>query len=236
MNYGALRQLYQSEGPVAFSHKFATMLGLGHYDSNSGRFVRKFEGDIGTRPVLESQQIRPEEISLRGLAQAIFGNVSDGELAHDCLTVAGLPGSAPISALTGMSQAWAMEAGENVPSQFGNISAFNSSALGLLEAKMLEVWNRPAFISDSVVETIPTDIRSQKFIGVGIPGNLNTERKPGDPHIRVQLPERYVTTPDTTNRGAGIDITREAVMFDRTGQLLANAEKIVEGLRMGKEN
>lgn len=237
LKYGDLRQLYVSEGPVAFSHKWSAMLGLGTYDPKRRDIVRPRNGDLRTNPVLEDvRAIAPSEVSLKGLAQAIFGPTSDDELASK-LIGGGLPlGSMSINALESLGQAWVQEAGENVPSQFSNISAYNSAALGLLEAKMLEVWNRPDFMVDSLMETIPSDLRSQKFIGVGIPGNLDTIRNPADPHIRVNLPERYVTTPDTQNRGAGIDITREATMFDRTSQLLANAERIVEGLRIGKEN
>lgn len=236
LQYGQVRDMYRSEGPVAFSLKFQELLGLGKYDPNTKRLVRTFTGDLHNNAVLENVQIEPTEATFKGLATAIFGNVSDQELWDLLGSRTGLPQSMPISALEHMSEAWVLEAGENVPSQFSNISAFNSAALGLLEAKMLSVWNRPEFVSQEYVKTEPTDLRSQKFIGVSIPGQLNAERKPGDVHQRVQLAERYVTTPDTVNRGVAIDITREAVLFDRTAQILSNAERIVEGMRIGKEN
>lgn len=236
LQVGQVRDMYRSEGPVAFAQKFQSMLGLGKYDPNTKRLVRSYTGDLKNNVVLEAAEIEPNEITFKGLAHAIFGNMADTELWELIGSRTGLPQSVPISALEHMSEAWVQEAGENVPSQFSNISAFNSAALGLLEAKMLEVWNRPEFVSQEFVETVPSDLRSQKFIGVGLTGLLNAERKPGDVHQRVQLPERYVTTPDTVNRGVAIDITREAILFDRTGQIMANAERIVEGMRIGKEN
>jgi len=230
-DWGSLRDVVRKEGPHVASLKLQGILGLGKYDPATKSLRRRMTGDLGTTPVLESYEgipggrVRPEEVSFKGLARAFFGDPSDEELRR--ILVGGIT-----------TQVHAMEAAgaaPMVPSQFGDISPYNSAALGLLEARMLDVWNRPDFIADSVAETINSDLRAQKFIGVSIPGDVAMERKSGEQHARMQLTERYVTTPDTTNFGTAVDVTVEAVLFDRTGQVLANAEKVVETLRIRKE-
>jgi hypothetical protein len=47
--------------------------------------------------------------------------------------------------------------------------------------------------------------------------------------------EDYVETPQTTKRGIMVEVTKEAIFFDRTGQLLDRASKVAEVLAMNKE-
>jgi len=229
-----LRRWYQDEakngpaGTVAFVNKFRTMLGL---QDAKGKLHRN--GDLMSNPVLESATIKPSEVSIRELAYAFHGESYREIYQPGGRFIRALEGNADIGLLPGYSEA--MEAGENVPSQFANVSGFNSAALGLLEAKLLEAWNRPGYVSDLIMETVPHDLRSMKFIGISQVGDVAEARDPGNVHKRMQFLERFVTTPDTVNRGIAVDITREAIMFDRTSQLLQHAEAIGDALRLRKE-
>ena len=217
INGAAVRDTYESLGPVRFVHHTREMLGLEN-PATGGRYYN-LRTDL---PCLGPQTIRPESVSIRDLAESLFGS-SEQEIRRG---LAGVGGHVDLIEAGGTSE---------VPSQFANISAFNSTVAGLLEAKILEVWNRPAYIGDQLTKTVPSKKRSEKFIGISTMGDEALERKPAQPHARAHLSERYVTTPDTTNYGMAIEVTREAVMFDLTTQLLSQAERITEVLATRKE-
>jgi hypothetical protein len=206
---------YRSLGPLGFVRRFCESLGL---ENKNG--VRHIDAD-GNR-IVKDPLLRPNQVSLSMLAESLFGSRAAFErsLRQDS------PGQVDLYEAGGTAV---------VPSQFANISAFTSVATGLLDAKILETWNRPEFIADRLCENIPSNKRSEKFIGISDIGDESEERKPGNPHPRAQLSERYVETPDTVNRGIAIDVTREAVMFDLTNQVLSQAEKAAESLRLRKE-
>lgn len=218
INGASVRRMYQEKGPRQFVHEFYQNLGL--EDPQTGR---RYFDPLRDRNVIENQAWRPENISLRDLAQSILAAASDFELQELLKTPA-------------YKQVDVLESGTDiVPSAFANVSAFNSAVAGLLEAKFLESYNRPTFIADQLCQTIPSHKRSEKFIGISLPGDTAEERKPGNRHPRLQLSERYVTTPDTVNRANAVDVTREAVMFDNTRQLLEQCEKAAETLALRKE-
>ena len=211
-----VRNMYADLGAVGFTHKFRELLGLEDPKSGKNRVSTRTE-----RQVLESRELRPEQCSLRALYDGLVGD--DGrKLMQGARYIADVD---------------VMEDGGSsiVPSAFSNVSAYNAAALGLLEAKFLEVYNRPSFIADQLAEVIPTDKIQERFIGVSTVGDVAEERKPGDRHLRINLSERYVTTPTNVNRAVGVDVTREAVMFDRTRELLTQAEKSAEALALRKE-
>ena len=213
----AVRDMYQALGPRGFVAKFHQLLGLSdangsrHYDPTRGRNV--LEG------LNEPSRLRPEEVSIRDLAEGLMGEDFERGLRtppHQLVDV--------------------LEAGsEIVPSAFANTSVWHSSVAGLLEAKMLEGYQRPEYIMEGLVENIPSNKRTEKFIGLTGVGDEAVERKPGNPHKRVQLGEHYVTTPETVNRGIGVEVTREAVMFDLTRDLLTQAEGAGDTLALRKE-
>ncbi|MDE2471488.1 MAG: hypothetical protein KGL35_22865, partial [Bradyrhizobium sp.] len=129
-----------------------------------------------------------------------------------------------------------LEAGTDIaPSQFANISAFNAVTAGLYEAKILEIYQRPEFIAQQLAKTEPSVRRAEKIVGVSLIGDVAEERKPGNEHKRATLSERYVTGPVTQNKALAIDITREAIMFDYSKQLMTQAEKVGEAMAMRRE-
>jgi hypothetical protein len=211
------RRILSERGPVGFVRTMHSLLGL-----RNERGIRN-RNDEG-RPVLESVQLRPEAFSLRTLASAVFGDDQiESQLCRPAPTFNEL-------------QADVLEAGNDiVPSQFSNITAYNETVAGLLEAKILEAYNRPEFLADQLTTNIPSNKRQEKFIGISTPGDDAQERTPGQTHPRAQLVERYVTTPITKNRANAIDVTREAVMFDLTRQLLEHAELVARTLALRKE-
>lgn len=165
----------------------------------------------------------PEEFGLRTLAESMVGREwvaslqPDGNRGHSYDL---------------------LEAGANAaiqPSAFNNISAFNATVGGLLEVKVLEEYRRPVFIADRLARNIPTRQRSEKLPATSRIGDKALTMNPSDPHPRAQFGERYVTTPETQKRGLAIDVTKEAVFFDLTNQVLMRAEEVGYELGLRKE-
>jgi len=211
------RALYRRCGPVGFVREMHSLLGL---RNAQGVKVRREDG----LPVLENRKIRPEDISLRSLAVAILG--------EDRLESKLMVSPPRFSEFEGD----VLEAGNDiVPSQFSDITAYNETVAGLLEVKILEPWVRPDKLAPELMTNLPSNKRVEKFIGISTPADAAQERKPGQRHPRAELSERYVTTPYTKNRANAIDVTREAIMFDLTRQLMDHAELVSDTLALRKE-
>lgn len=204
----SIRRLYESEGPRAFVGKTRELLGLTR--------------DRYGRPTVENAEIQPEEFSIRDLAEGLIG--------PDWPDVLG-PANGDGAALPLLEDASAAVQ----PSAFNNIAAWNATVGGLIEVKILEAYRRPGYIADRLVRTIPTRQRSERLPGIADIGDRAEVMKPGDPHPRAQFEERYVTTPETQKHGLAIDVTREAVHFDLTNEVLTRAERVGDWLGMRKE-
>lgn len=218
INGAYVRGWYESVGPQKWVEQFHAMLGLP--GPNTGRRICLDENGV---PILESKrEIRPEQVSIKELAVNLLGR-TDQEV-EDVLMQAH---HAPISV---------MEAGTAVvPSQFANISAFNAAAIGLLEARILEAYSKPAFMVAKSFENIPSKLRRLKLVGISNIGDVSEVRDPGQRHARAQVSERYTETPQTRNRGIAVEITREAVLFDYSRQLLKQCDSVGESLALRKE-
>jgi hypothetical protein len=216
------------DNPSTFVKRFHAALGL--WNGTTGRNT-----NMRREPVLEGQSLNPSSASFKALYEALVPDDPDG---RKLLTPSHqMPGINNWLDPRSNVQVNTMEDGgvEIGPSQFANVSAYNAAALGLLEAKFLEAYRRPEFIAEQLAETIATDKIQEKFIGISMVGDVAEERRPGDRHARFNLSERYVTTPINVNRAVAVDVTREAVMFDRTRELLKQAESGAETLALRRE-
>lgn len=203
-------------GPRGFDSWFRYQLGL-HNDHNGCLRLRNELPD-GTR------RWTPESFSFKELAYTIMGE--DAVQAFNPEAVKRAP-----------SLAATFEAGAEAvqPGSFPNITLYNSTITGLMEAKVLEGYEIPDAIGDQLMTTIPTRLRSEKMPGIGRIGDQNMVMTPGQAHPRVGMQERWIETPTTVKRGSGIDVTKEAVFFDLTNQVLAMAGKIGEELGYNRE-
>jgi len=91
------------------------------------------------------------------------------------------------------------------------------------------------FVADRLTRTIPTRQRSERLPATGRVGDRAETMTPGQAHPRAQFGERFVTTPETQKRGLAIDVTKEAVYFDLTNEVLMRAESIGYELGLRKE-
>lgn len=213
-----LKAIFESAGGhYAGMRTFRHQLGL---EDEHGNRYRNSNGDL----VLGKQHIKPNEVSLKCLAEAIgsVGNGNPDDLFDPRLRAGG-------------HQTFEAGSAAVQPSAFANINAYQDATGGLLEVRVLEAFHAPKFIGDQLMPTVQSSQRSELMPGVANIGDKAEVMTPGERHPRIQLSERYVETPKTIKFGLGIDVTREAVFYDLTSQVLKQAESLGDTLRLKKE-
>ena len=99
----------------------------------------------------------------------------------------------------------------------------------------LNGFNMPGLIGDSLCEVIQTQFSGERIPGVGRLGDDLDIVNEGDPYPNAVFGEEYVDTPETIKRGLIVNITREAIFFDRTGVLMSEAGKTGERVAVNRE-
>ena len=163
---------------------------------------------------LESQQLRPEDFSIRDLAE---GLVPDG---HEWLR----------SMDPRSSNATLLEAGDGV-----DTTAFLNITSQLIYSKVMEAYTQDAFVVSKLVDTIPTRLDGEKIPGIARIEDRIDGVHAGMPYPNLGFGEDYIETPSTTKRGFIVPVTKEAVFFDRTHLILSRAAEVGEVLGLNKE-
>ncbi|MFZ5831597.1 MAG: hypothetical protein ACOY3P_16045 [Planctomycetota bacterium] len=184
IQYKELRRLYESYGPEKTTRHLREALSEGH--------------------------LRPEDFSLRELAEATLGPAWVRQID---------PRGGAL-----------LEAGDGV-----DATAFSNITGQIVQAKILEAYQQEAFVLSRLVETIPTRLDGERIPGVGRLGDEAVEVAPGMPYPSLGLAEDYIDTPQTTKRGFIVPVTREAIFFDRTHLILQRAAEVGEALGLNKE-
>jgi hypothetical protein len=100
---------------------------------------------------------------------------------------------------------------------------------GLLGMSMIEAYQLVA--AQSVAEQLTTPYRTSKateqIAGLTAPSGSAAVSE-GAAYPDVAIDDKYVTLQQITKRGGAVKITREAVLYDMTGQLLMRANRIAE--------
>ncbi|HEX3870236.1 MAG TPA: hypothetical protein VHV77_07370 [Pirellulales bacterium] len=164
---------------------------------------------------LREKKLRPEDFSLRDLAEAV---VPDG---REWLGMLDPRRSSGVSVL---------EAGDGV-----DVTAFLNITGQVIYSKIMEGYTQDAFVMSKLVDTIPTRLDGEKIPGIGKLVDNIEEVAPGMPFPSVGFGEDYIETPSTTKRGLIVPVTKEAIFFDRTNLVLSRAAEVGEVLGLNKE-
>ena len=235
IKFQALRQMFQghlqeaqnhnrslAQGRLAALREFHDLLGL-ETDPRTGSPMVPL--DERGMPESKPGRARASEFSLRHLAEAICGHDFVEEYYH--------PSGGFDFGLSRHLQESAID-----PSAFVNINTFNLTTAGLINAEIMERFNQPKFIGRNLVTIKPTKMNGQKLVSVSrMPAVASAAkgRLPGESHTEVQFGEAYQTTPETVERALKCSVTREAVFFDYTSQVLDEAGMVGEELAYGQE-
>lgn len=234
LNIIKMRDLYesrtkQSNGRFRFLTEMRHGLGLCDSEGNDYR-------DIAGNRQLRERHLRPENFSLAELAEAIVGPTWRSLFNPDSKELGRYTVARSLVEAGGDRRALTEAAGIGVdPTAFLNINTFTSVVGGLVEVKILEAFKNPAFIGDRLAPAEPTKLNGQKIIGVNRIGDRGRKRLPGEAHTRAQFNERWVLTPETRENALAVDIYKETVFFDLTGDILNVAASVGEELGYRRE-
>lgn len=184
-----LRQLYESLGPVDCLERLAGLL--------------------------ESKEVKPEDFSLRELAESFCG--------HDWVSKLNTHNLGRFSTVS------VMEAGEGV-----DVSAFSNITGQILYTKIMDGWKQATANVDRLAETVKTQFDGEKIPFLGQIPDEGLKVRPGMPYPEAGFGERFVETPSTDKYGQIVSITKEMVFFDRTSQALKRANSNGERLGVAK--
>lgn len=182
---------------------------------------RRYELDGPQRTIshlseaLRESHLRPEDFSLRDLAEAL---VPQG---HHWVRAMDPRASDGVSIL---------EAGDG-----DDATAFLNVAGQVIYSKIMDAYTQDAFVVSKLVDTIPTRLDGEKIPGATRLRDSLEEIHPGMPYPSLGFGEDYIETPSTTKRGFIVPVTKEAIFFDRTHLVLSRAAEVGEVLGLNKE-
>jgi hypothetical protein len=104
-----------------------------------------------------------------------------------------------------------------------------------MEVKILEAFKNPTFVADQVMPSEATKLNGQKVIGLNPLFTDVVRRQPGEKHARTGFGERWIQTPETRENAMAIDVTKEVIFFDKTGDMLRNAQDVGEIIAYNRE-
>lgn len=236
MNTFKMKSLFESRaketnGRWRFLTEMRHGLGLCDKDGNDHK-------DHAGNRILKDAKIAPESFSLQELAEAVVGsswrvvfNPENGTM--NSYTVAR---GMMESNFTGDPRALVESTGFGLdPGAFLNINTYTALVGGLVEVKILQAFQNPMLIADSIMPVEATKLNGQKVIGVQGIGDRGKKRLPGETHTRASFSERWIETPETRENALAIDVLKETVFFDLTGSILRQASEVGKELAYRKE-
>ena len=174
---------------------------------------RRFFDEIGD--ALQKRELRGHDFSIKKLFESF---VPDGREIVDSWSANEGKGTGVQLKESGVST-----------SDFSNITG------QIFYNQMMEEFENPDYIGTRLVETVPTNLSGEKIAGISnLSDDIETVGE-GKPYPRAGVSEDFVETPETTKRGMIVPITKEAIYFDRTGQLLERCRKVTETMAINKE-
>lgn len=114
-----------------------------------------------------------------------------------------------------------------------NSTGFVATSRMLINAAVIGAYDSLKTIGDQLVTNVPSNTRHETFVGFTEAEGLK-EVKESMPYEDSDIAEKYVTS-DALKKGRLVYITEEAIMEDRTGQLLTRAKRIGRNAAIDKE-
>lgn len=211
--------------------KIARQLETAKRDKKGGNFRERFKLSHGRFVVCESRSqwdwweeftkglsqghIRPDEFSIRDLFESF---VQDGRELVRLFD----PRLGPTGILS--------EAAGAVSS-----SDFSTITGQILYTMMMQDLQPENYPFQNVIPTQSTQFSGEKIPGIANLGDLAEVVAENEDYPLMGTSEDYIETPETKKRGFIVPVTKEAIFFDRTGQLLQKCSKVGDSLMLNKE-
>lgn len=180
--------------------------------AKKARTPSRFFEDIGE--ALQKKELRSEDFSLKQL----FRNfVKDGNELLEHLNP--------------------MTEGGKVNLRESNVSTadFSNITGQIFYNELLGAFDDPTLIGSRLVDTVPTSLDGERIAGISNLSDDIDSIGEAKPYPRAGVQEDYVDTPKTTKRGLIVPVTKEAIFFDRTGQVLERCRQVSRVMAINKE-
>lgn len=204
----ALRDLVEGLGPVGTLHKI--------------------------QECFEKRLLAVKDFSLKELAEAFLGRDAESRFNHEMHKLSVRGGGAWTRTRedkdSWFSERDIQEAGEAI-----DVSAFAAITGQLFFNKILQGWENAVMIGESLVTNMPTRLDGERMPWIGHAVSEGQAINPGMPYPETAWGQRYIDTPHATKEGEIISLTKEAVFFDLTGQMMKGAEELGKRLGYNKE-
>lgn len=105
----------------------------------------------------------------------------------------------------------------------------------IIYTETMKSYAMPEFIGDKLVTKMVTQFSGEKIPGVTEVGDQVEIVSEGQPYPRALIGESFVETPETIKRGLIIDVTKEAIFFDRTNLILKRASNVGKFIGINRE-
>lgn len=128
----------------------------------------------------------------------------------------------------------------HIPSLMEDGSAISTGVFStitgqIIYSEFMKGFDDEAFVFSDIVPNVPTKFNGEVIPGIGRMGDVAEIIPEGKPYPRAGVNEDWIKTPTTEKRGIMVDVTREAVFFDRTGDLINKASELGRWLGYNKE-
>lgn len=119
-----------------------------------------------------------------------------------------------------------------------SMSAFANINKPFAYSAFLEPYSYPQNAFSQIIPSVPLPQGSSKYLR--IPGVSNIGREALvvaelDAYPMVGVCENYIETPEVVKRGATVPVSKEAIFFDRTGQVVEQCRKVGEMMALDRE-
>lgn len=105
----------------------------------------------------------------------------------------------------------------------------------IIYTETMKSYAMPEFIGDKLVTKMVTQFSGEKIPGVTEVGDQVEIVGEGAPYPRALIGECFIETPETIKRGLIIDVTKEAIFFDRTNLILKRAGNVGKFIGINRE-
>lgn len=176
------------------------------------------------REGFESGEIKPQDFSIRALFEYFIENADGTPCGYEIVCDWN-----PSQGGSTINLARLLESNAVDDGAFSNITG------QIVYSRVLEMYQAEAFVFQSMIPTVNTPYSGEKIAGIGGLNDLAQVIQPGGEYPRVGLNEDWIRTPETLKRGSILELYKETVYFDRTGQILQQAGKLGDTLGINRE-
>jgi len=162
----------------------------------------------------KKDKIKLSDISLKGLWESIVGD--------------------PSETMTFLSKKEGFLNQKEIQEADVRSSALSNIIGVVLGNELIDAYNDQAKIGNTLTKVYKSNQKDERIAGfTAMPDGDEVEEGVDYPEYGIN--SKYVTTGDQKKRGGIVHVTEEAILFDRTGQLLEYVQDIAQNLAMRKE-